>query len=171
MASFSPVRGRLKVYQRSDGAIIIDDNFNANPESTSLLIEELIQMADEYPVVLVIGDMERPSREVEKYARRVHFQIGKQIADGDFTHVLAIGFWAREYLRGAVQAGFPREKITYYRTVQAAEKHFKRLLTPETVAVLKASPYTRLRSLRIKTVGFQETDWEENTNTHAPDNN
>lgn len=155
LASFSPVRSRLKVHQRSDGAIIIDDNYNANPESTRLLVEELISLAEEYPVLLVLGDMERPSRDIEKYARRVHRQIGRQLAQGNFAHVLAVGLWAREYLNGAIEAGFPREKITYYRTVQAAEKHFKNLLAPDTIAVLKASPYTRLRQLRIKTIGLQ----------------
>lgn len=154
LASFYPVRSRLRVFQRNDGATIIDDNYNANPESTRLLVEELISLAEKQQVLLVLGDMERPSRDIEKYARRVHRQIGRQLAQGNFTHVLAVGLWAKEYLNGAIEAGFPREKITYYRTVQAAEKHFKSLLTPETIAVLKASPYTRLRQLRIKTIGL-----------------
>jgi UDP-N-acetylmuramoyl-tripeptide--D-alanyl-D-alanine ligase len=147
---FEPIDGRLKVYHRSDGAVIIDDTFNANPDSTRFLIDELIVMAREHPVVLVIGDMERPSRDIEKYARRVHYNIGRQLAQGDFIHVLAIGLWAREYKRGAIQAGFPRDKINYYRTVGVAEASFIKFLTPGTNVVLKASPYTNLKILRLK---------------------
>ncbi len=153
LANFTPIPGRLKVYPLSDGAALICDNYNANPESTRLLVEELIELAEEYPVVLVLGDMERPSRNIERYARKVHRQIGEKLARGNFVHVLAVGFWAKEYLKGAVEAGFPPERITYYRTVRAAEKHFQRLLMPGTIAVLKASIYTKLRILRINTIG------------------
>jgi UDP-N-acetylmuramoyl-tripeptide--D-alanyl-D-alanine ligase len=147
---FKPVSRRLKVHRTNNGVIIIDDNFNANPDSTRMLIDELIVMARTQPFVLVIGDMEQPSPSIAKYARRVHFKIGKQIAQGNFTHVLAVGLWAREYVRGAIQNGFPEDKITYHRTVQGAENDFKKLLTPGTTVVLKASPYIQLYKLRIK---------------------
>ncbi|HWP97605.1 MAG TPA: UDP-N-acetylmuramoyl-tripeptide--D-alanyl-D-alanine ligase [Syntrophomonadaceae bacterium] len=147
---FQPVDGRLKVYQSMSGAMIIDDNFNANPDSTRLLVDELITMAQEKPVVLVLGDMERPSHNITKYARRVHYRIGQQLAKGDFQHVLAVGYWAKEYLRGAIKAGFPREKISYFPSVQAARSLFNKLLTPGTIAVLKASPYTEVKQLRMK---------------------
>jgi len=149
LARFKPVEGRLKVYPQLNGAVIIDDNFNANPDSTSLLVDELIAMALEQPVVLVIGDMERPSRDIEKYARKVHLNIGRQLAQGNFQHVLAIGVWADEYVRGAIQAGFPQDRISYYHNVPAAQKEFMNLLTPGTTVVLKASPYTQLNYLRI----------------------
>jgi UDP-N-acetylmuramoyl-tripeptide--D-alanyl-D-alanine ligase len=149
LAHFNPVSGRLKVYHRSDGVVIIDDTYNANPDSTRLLVDELIIMARKQPVVLVIGDMERPSLDIENYARRVHFNIGQQLAQGEFQHVMAIGLWAREYVRGAVQSGFPHHKISYYETVGAAEASFKFLLMPGTTVVLKASTYTKLKNLPI----------------------
>ena len=146
---FKPRDGRLKVHPTSNGAVIIDDNFNANPDSTRMLVDELIAMALEQPVVLVIGDMERPSPAIAKYARRVHFKVGRQLAQGNFQHVLAIGQWASEYVRGAIQAGFPQEKLSYYSKVPAAQNEFNHLLTPGTTVVLKASPYTDLTYLRI----------------------
>jgi UDP-N-acetylmuramoyl-tripeptide--D-alanyl-D-alanine ligase len=147
---FKPVNRRLKVYHTGNKAVIIDDNYNANPDSTRMLIDELIVMARSQPLVLVIGDMEQPFQAIAKYARKVHFMIGKQIAQGNFTHVLAVGLWAREYVRGAIQNGFPKDKITYYRTVRDAENDFMQLLTPGTTVVLKASLYTQLTNLRIK---------------------
>jgi len=150
LENFQAVGGRLKVYYQKDGAIIIDDHFNANPDSTRLLVDELIVMSKEQPVALVIGDMERPSTDIETYARKVHFKIGHQLAQGDFKHVLAIGRWAVEYVRGAVQAGYPADKISYFKTVQAAENTFFNLLTPGTTVVLKASPYTPLKNLLIE---------------------
>ncbi|HWP97338.1 MAG TPA: hypothetical protein VN426_10875 [Syntrophomonadaceae bacterium] len=118
-----------------------------------MLVDELTSLARKYPMVVVIGDMERPSRSIAKYARKVHYHIGEQLAQGDFTHVLAIGRWAREYLRGAVRAGFPTDRISYYRDVQAAQSDLERLLTPGSIIALKASPYTDLRPLRDKILG------------------
>lgn len=152
LANFSPIWGRLKVYRLRNGATIIDDSFNANPDSTRMLTKELIEMCKEYRVVLVIGDMERPSLKVGKYARQVHYQIGQQIARGNFAHVLTVGFWAKEYARGAVQAGFPPDRICHYKTVQAAVRIFEEMLTPETIAVLKASPYVPLKKLRLNMI-------------------
>jgi UDP-N-acetylmuramyl pentapeptide synthase len=147
LEQFQPSEGRLRVHPQPNGSIIIDDNFNANPDSTRMLIDELINLAQEYSVVLVIGDMERPSRNIQKYARKVHFNVGHHLAQGNFKHVLAIGRWAGEYVKGAVKAGFPADKINHYRNVADAQKQFNDLLTPDAIMVLKASPYTSLNSL------------------------
>lgn len=149
LARFEPVDGRLKVYPKSNGAVIIDDNFNANPDSTRMLIDELIAMALDNSIVLVLGDMERPDRDIEKYARRVHFNIGRHLARGNFHHVLAIGTWAGEYVKGALHAGFPAERLSYYHNVQAAQNEFDNLLMPGNTVVLKASPYTKLTDLHL----------------------
>jgi UDP-N-acetylmuramyl pentapeptide synthase len=106
-------------------------------------------MALERPLVLVFGDMERPAQDIAKYARRVHFNIGRQLAKGEFQHVMAIGKWAAEYVRGALQSGFPRDKLSYYQNVRSAQGEFNKLLMPGTTVVLKASPYTDLTYLRV----------------------
>lgn len=147
LAGFRPVENRLKIHSGKNGIIFIDDNFNANPDSTGLLIEEVGSLCESYPLVLVLGDMERPSESVRKYARQVHFAVGQQLAGKNIKHVLAIGKWAREYLRGAAAAGFPPDRIEHYPTVAAARKRFRKLLAPGTVVVLKASVYTPVRRL------------------------
>lgn len=150
LENFEPANRRMKVYTLNDGAQIVDDSFNANPDSTRMLIDQLISIAQDEPLSLVIGDMERPSRDINKYARRVHYLIGQQLAQANFSHVLAIGLWAREYVRGALQAGFPREKISYCRTIHMAQSSFNKLLKPGTTTVLKASPYVELWRMRLK---------------------
>lgn len=152
LENFKPANRRMRVYTLKNGARIVDDSFNANPDSTRMLIDQLISVARDEPLSLVIGDMERPAREINKYARRVHYLIGRKLAQANFSHILAIGLWAREYVRGAVEAGFPREKISYCRTVPVAQSSFKALLEPGTTTILKASPYVELWRLRLKAV-------------------
>jgi UDP-N-acetylmuramoyl-tripeptide--D-alanyl-D-alanine ligase len=146
LAAFRPIEGRLKLHKKHR-VIILNDNFNANPDSTQQLLKELRSLSVSYPVVLVLGDIERPSNASAAYSRRVHFAIGKQLADINFKYVLAIGKWAREYVRGAVSSGMPKDKIEYFPTVQAARSRYRSLLAPGTVVVLKASVYTPVRNL------------------------
>jgi len=147
LAKFQPVEGRLQVNYGKSGTVIINDNFNANPDSTKLLIKELRQFTARNQVILVLGDMERPDEKIRQYARKVHFEVGKEIAGTEFKQVLAIGKWGRGYVRGAVTAGFPKDRIKYYPTVKAAKPYFRELLTPGVIIVLKASVYTKLRRL------------------------
>ncbi|MDD3363562.1 MAG: UDP-N-acetylmuramoyl-tripeptide--D-alanyl-D-alanine ligase [Syntrophomonas sp.] len=147
LVKFQPPERRLKIHKGRNGTIIINDNFNANPDSTRLLLDELAPIARKRPVVLVLGDIENPSNRIRKYARKVHFTIGQQIAGIPFKHVLVIGKWAREYVRGACSAGLPKSRIEYFPTVDAARPSFRKLLVPGTVVVLKASVYTPIRKL------------------------
>ncbi|MGE5397090.1 MAG: Mur ligase family protein [Chitinophagales bacterium] len=147
LSKFYPVNGRLRVHQGKNNSLIINDNFNANPDSTRLLIRALGSLAVQHHVALVLGDMERPSNRIALYARQVHYEAGKVIAETEIKEVLAIGKWGKEYVRGAVAAGYPRERIAYYPTVAAARPHFKKLLAPGMIIVLKASVYTPVRGL------------------------
>lgn len=144
LAKFQPLEGRLKVHPGENGSYVINDNFNANPDSTRLLINELRPLAAHNPVTLVLGDMERPSNSTSKYAYQVHYEVGKEVAGVNFEQVLAIGKWGREYVRGAVTSGYPASKISYYPTVETARPHIQKLLAPGAIIVLKASIYTKL---------------------------
>lgn len=147
LAGFRPAEGRLRVHKANNDITFIDDNFNANPDSTGLLIQELKQLSEYNRIILVLGDMERPANSTADYARKVHFAVGQQLADIPLAHVLAVGKWAREYVRGATSAGFPPDKIEYLPNIAASRKRLQQLLTPGTIVVLKASVYTPVRRL------------------------
>lgn len=55
---------------------IIDDSYNANPESMASSIEASIQMAGEKNLVWVLGDM----KELGSFSKHYHSEIGKLIA-------------------------------------------------------------------------------------------
>ena len=55
LAGFVPVAGRMQHKQMSDGTLLIDDTYNANPDSVRVAIDVLGRMAGKR--VLVLGDM------------------------------------------------------------------------------------------------------------------
>lgn len=147
LADFKPMARRLKVAAGPLDTILIDDNFNANPESTQLLLEEIPKFAEKRPVMLVMGDVERPDEQIAEYAKKVHFTIGQQIARIPFEKLIAIGKWAKEYVAGAKSEGAPEFKMEYFERVEQAVKSFKSSIIPGSIILFKASVYVSVRNL------------------------
>ncbi|MAF03011.1 UDP-N-acetylmuramoyl-tripeptide--D-alanyl-D-alanine ligase [Herbaspirillum sp.] len=70
LQSFAPVNGRLQRKQARSGALVIDDTYNANPDSVRAAIDVLASIAG--PRALVLGDM----GEVGDQGPQFHAEIG-----------------------------------------------------------------------------------------------
>lgn len=147
LARFEPVNGRLRIYKGVKDTILVDDNFNANPDSTKAMIQEVPYFAEGRPVVLIMGDMERPDVEIENYAREVHFMIGEEVSKIDFKYLIAVGQWSKEYINGAIKKGVPESKTAYFKTIEEAKEHINDYVVPGSVMVFKASVYTKVKRL------------------------
>jgi UDP-N-acetylmuramoyl-tripeptide--D-alanyl-D-alanine ligase len=147
LAVFKPMSRRLKMLPGPNETLIIDDNFNANPDSTQLLLEEIPKFSSNRPVILVMGDVERPDDKISDYAKEVHFSIGKQAAKVNFERFIAIGKWAKEYIAGAESEGAPADKMAHFDTVEQAVDYFKSAVQPGSVLIFKASVYVNVRDL------------------------
>lgn len=152
LVSFEPINGRLKVHDGPYNTILVNDNFNANPDSTKLLLEEVPKFTGDRPIMLIMGDMERPDEEISKYAKEAHFSIGEQLSKINFDYLIAIGKWAKQYVKGAKSKGVSEGKMAYFETVEEAEEYFKEAIIPGSVIIFKASLYVPIRHL-IKSLG------------------
>ncbi|MFZ1180948.1 MAG: UDP-N-acetylmuramoyl-tripeptide--D-alanyl-D-alanine ligase [Herbaspirillum sp.] len=70
LQAFAPVSGRLQYKTAANGVLVIDDTYNANPDSVRAAIDVLAQTSA--PRVLVLGDM----GEVGSRGARFHKEIG-----------------------------------------------------------------------------------------------
>ena len=70
LAGFSPVAGRMQHKVMSDGTLLIDDSYNANPDSVRVAIDVLARIAGAR--VLVLGDM----GEVGDNGPAMHVEVG-----------------------------------------------------------------------------------------------
>jgi UDP-N-acetylmuramoyl-tripeptide--D-alanyl-D-alanine ligase len=94
LESFAPVSGRLQRKQAVNGATVIDDSYNANPDSVRAAIDVLAQAAA--PRILVLGDM----GEVGTQGPEFHEEIGAYAASRGIETVLVTGALAR-HMTGA----------------------------------------------------------------------
>ena len=89
LEAFAPVGGRLQRKQAGNGATVIDDTYNANPDSMRAAIDVLA--ACPAPRILVVGDM----GEVGAQGKEFHEEIGAYAASRGIETVLATGELAR----------------------------------------------------------------------------
>lgn len=94
LAAFKPVKGRLQVKHTPGGTVVIDDTYNANPDSMRAAIDVLAGFAA--PRLLVLGDM----GEVGDQGPAFHTEIGAYAHARGIEALWAIG----ELAPHAVQA-------------------------------------------------------------------
>jgi UDP-N-acetylmuramoyl-tripeptide--D-alanyl-D-alanine ligase len=100
LEAFAPVAGRLQRKTASNGALVIDDTYNANPDSVRAAIDVLA--AAPAPRTLVLGDM----GEVGSEGIAFHEEIGAYAQSHQIDHLFTLGTLARHaaraFGRGAV---------------------------------------------------------------------
>jgi UDP-N-acetylmuramoyl-tripeptide--D-alanyl-D-alanine ligase len=97
LEAFAPVSGRLQRKQAANGAAVIDDTYNANPDSVRAAIDVLAQYPS--PRILVLGDM----GEVGTQGPEFHQEIGAYAASRGIDTVLATGDLARHLAGSGAQ--------------------------------------------------------------------
>jgi UDP-N-acetylmuramoyl-tripeptide--D-alanyl-D-alanine ligase len=94
LSAFRPYAGRLQVKRGTSGATVIDDSYNANPDSVRAAID--ILAAAPAPTALVLGDM----GEVGAQGSEFHREVGEYARARGVTQLLALG----DATRHAVEA-------------------------------------------------------------------
>ncbi len=85
LENFKPAPGRLENLGIHNGNTIINDSYNANPQSVKAAIDVLSEYQS--PTTLVLGDM----AELGEKSSQLHLQIGSYAKQQNITHLLTIG--------------------------------------------------------------------------------
>ncbi|HSA68046.1 MAG TPA: UDP-N-acetylmuramoyl-tripeptide--D-alanyl-D-alanine ligase [Burkholderiales bacterium] len=85
LTAFRPYAGRLQVKKAAGGATVIDDSYNANPDSVRAAIDVLASCPP--PTALVLGDM----GEVGERGAEFHREVGAYARSKGVSQLLALG--------------------------------------------------------------------------------
>jgi UDP-N-acetylmuramoyl-tripeptide--D-alanyl-D-alanine ligase len=121
----------MRVVRLSENRIILDDCYNANPQSVTAALEVLAKTECERKVA-VLGDM----GELGELTRQAHFNVGALAAMLGVDLVIAIGEKAAQIADGAELSG---GEVLYFATKEEAMETVKAELQPGTTMVVKAS--------------------------------
>ena len=113
LTAFHPYTGRLQVKKAAGGATVIDDSYNANPDSVRAAIDVLASCPA--PTALVLGDM----GEVGEHGVEFHREVGSYAKSRGVSQLLALG----EASRHAVEAF--GERAGHFSTVDELVKNIQ----------------------------------------------
>ena len=98
---------RMELHDRSDGVTVINDSYNANPDSMRAALTTLAELGRAgRNTWAVLGDM----LELGDLAPDEHAGIGKSAAELGLDHLIAVGEHGPQMVSAAVAAGFPSER-------------------------------------------------------------
>lgn len=100
LALLEPVKGRLQVVKIKDNVQLINDAYNANPNS----LKAGIDACNAGVRWLVLGDM----RELGERERDIHFECGEYAKNAGFSQLFALGELTRDTVKG-----FGEDAVSY----------------------------------------------------------
>jgi UDP-N-acetylmuramoyl-tripeptide--D-alanyl-D-alanine ligase len=133
LAAFTPVRGRSQVHRlerAGQPVTLVDDTYNANPDSVRAAIDVLAQL--EAPRWLVLGDM----GEVGSEGPRFHAEVGAAVRRAGIEH-----FWAA----GALCAHAGADRL--FGSVTDLLKALPRDQPPATSILVKGSRFMKMEQV------------------------
>lgn len=148
LARVRGIGGRLTRRLASCGATLLDDTYNANPDSMRAGLATLVQVAGQRRRLAVLGEM----REVER-AAQAHREIGAWAAQLGVDLVAACGEAGRAYLEGARAAGMSPGALCWAADSVALGEVLQTLLTADDVVFVKGSRAARMELVVQALVG------------------
>jgi len=140
LAAFRPSAGRLQVKHTVAGATLIDDSYNANPDSVRAAIDVLASCPG--PTALVLGDM----GEVGAQGPVFHAEVGKYAKEKGINALLAFGSSSRESVLAFGEGG---KHFDDWNEISSSLKNTKTML-------VKGSRFMRMERVVAALTGEKE---------------
>jgi UDP-N-acetylmuramoyl-tripeptide--D-alanyl-D-alanine ligase len=101
LANFKPSKMRMEIFTGIMNTKIINDAYNANPDSMAAAINVLVSMDTAGRKVCILGDM----LELGSFAAEGHSQVGRFAVENKVDVIIAVGKMASAIIKGASMAG------------------------------------------------------------------
>lgn len=128
---YTPAHMRLEIIESPQGYTIINDSYNANPDSVIKALEELSMLKNNNRTFAVLGDM----LELGSNSAREHRQIGELINDLNIDYTICVGKFAK-----CIKEGIRDKDHSYYvQDHQQATELIKSIAESGDILLIKGS--------------------------------
>jgi UDP-N-acetylmuramoyl-tripeptide--D-alanyl-D-alanine ligase len=135
-----------------NGALLIDDCYNANPSSTKAALLTLTHLVKgKGKAIAVLGDM----LELGPTELDLHRDVGRFAAGAGLSLLVCFGTRARALGEGAEEAGLPAKHIEYTDDPAEAVRLVQSRVRPEDVVLVKGSRGMRMERISDALAGGQ----------------
>ncbi len=132
LSGFAAVKGRLQIKRSRQGALLIDDTYNANPDSVRAAIDVLARAPGRK--LLVLGDM----GEVGDQGRDFHVEIGAYARERGIDALYALGELAAHAVRAFGDGG------RHYAAIETLLVDVGAALGPQAAVLVKGSRFMQM---------------------------
>jgi UDP-N-acetylmuramoyl-tripeptide--D-alanyl-D-alanine ligase len=136
-------RWRMERTERADGVTIINDAYNANPESMRAALRTLADLGQGRRTWAVLGAM----LELGEDSIREHTAVGTQVVRLNISRLVVVGREARALYVSAVQEGSWGDECVFAETADEAYELLNAELEPGDLVLFKSSNSVGLRHL------------------------
>ncbi|MFC0580829.1 UDP-N-acetylmuramoyl-tripeptide--D-alanyl-D-alanine ligase [Micrococcoides hystricis] len=144
-------RWRMERQEREDGLLVINDAYNANPESMRAALKAVAQLGRDTGrrTWAVMGEM----KELGEESRAAHADLGETVVRLNISQLLVIGEGAKPAYNAAILEGSWGSEAYYVEDIAAAEALLNERVRPEDIVLLKASNSVGLGPLGDRLAG------------------
>ncbi len=137
-------RWRMQVLRRADGVTVINDAYNASPESMRAALQTLAQLGKTgHRTIAVLGEM----AELGEYSREAHDSIGRLVVRLNIDQLFVIGQGAKLIHMGASQEGSWDGESRFFESIDEAFEPVRGMLVSGDIVLVKSSKSANLRHL------------------------
>ncbi|MDR2586766.1 MAG: UDP-N-acetylmuramoyl-tripeptide--D-alanyl-D-alanine ligase [Coriobacteriales bacterium] len=138
-----PAPMRQVFSELEDGSLLIDDSYNANPDSMRAALEMLGRLPNDRPHIAVLGDM----GELGVEAVDLHERIGRTAFLNNTDVLVTVGALARSYAQGALESGMGAERVIICADSEEALAALALLRADKPIMLVKGSRFMELDRL------------------------
>lgn len=137
-------RWRMQLIERSDGVTVINDAYNASPESTKAALQTLAHFGKSgRRTIAVLGEM----AELGEFSRQEHDSLGRLAVRLNIDELIVIGEKAKLIHLGAMQEGSWDGESKFFDSIATAFAHLRGMLAEGDIVLVKSSKSANLRFL------------------------
>ncbi len=136
LAAFTQPAGRMEVLDA--GLVkILDDSYNANPDSAAEAIMSLVVMAvaSEHRSVAIFGDM----LELGNASERLHRELGSVVLGLKVGQLITVGEASEALSIGAKNAGMREDRVIHFASKAELIEVLEEVITPGDIVLVKGS--------------------------------
>ena len=137
-------RWRMQRLVRPDGVTIINDSYNASPDSMKAALQTLAQLGRMGSrTIAVLGEM----AELGEYSRHEHDSIGRLVVRLNIDQLVVVGEGAKLIHMGASQEGSWDGESQFFPSIAEALEYLRGILADGDTVLVKSSKSANLRFL------------------------
>ena len=137
-------RWRMQRLVRPDGVTVINDSYNASPDSMKAALQTLAQLGRMGSrTIAVLGEM----AELGEYSRHEHDSIGRLVVRLNIDQLVVVGEGAKLIHMGASQEGSWDGESQFFASIAEALEYLRGILADGDTVLVKSSKSANLRFL------------------------